>query len=177
MESPVPLHSPGTRGYGKGEELAMENSHNSSLVPRPSCLVPRASSLVPRWPLAWGERTYIMGIINVTPDSFSRDGLHTDVEAAVAQGRRFVAAGADMLDVGGESTRPGAAPVDEASEVARVTPVVEALARAVEVPLSVDTSKAGVAEAALRAGATVVNDVTRLSGDAGMAGVVARAGA
>ncbi|GAC1432715.1 MAG: hypothetical protein NVSMB65_06420 [Chloroflexota bacterium] len=130
-----------------------------------------------RWPFAWGARTYMMGIINVTPDSFSRDGLGGDVAASVAQARRFVAAGADMLDVGGESTRPGAAPVDEATELARVVPVIEAVARAVAVPLSVDTYKATVAEAAVQAGATVINDVTRLTGDPRMAAVAARAGA
>ena len=130
-----------------------------------------------RWPFPWGTRTYIMGIVNVTPDSFSRDGLGQDVAAGVAQARRFVAAGADMLDVGGESTRPGAPPVDEATELARVVPMVEALAQAVDVPLSVDTYKASVAEAALRAGATVVNDVTNLSGDPRMAQVVAATGA
>jgi dihydropteroate synthase len=118
-----------------------------------------------------------MGIINVTPDSFSHDGLDGDLAAAAEQGRRFVAAGADMLDVGGESTRPGAAPVDEATEMARVVPVVAALAAQVAVPISVDTSKAAVARAALAAGATVVNDVSRLAGDPAMAAVVAAAGA
>ncbi len=134
--------------------------------------------LPPRFPFAWGARTYIMGIINATPDSFSHDGLATDLAAAVAQARRFVAASADMLDIGGESTRPGAPPVDQATELDRVIPVVRALAdAALGVPLSVDTSKAVVAAAALQAGATVVNDVTGMRGDPAMAALVAATGA
>ncbi|PLS82824.1 MAG: dihydropteroate synthase [Chloroflexi bacterium] len=113
--------------------------------------------------LRWGARTYIMGILNTTPDSFSGDGLNAAaadmVERAVAQGRAFVAAGADILDVGGESTRPGAASVGAAEERARVVPVIEALRRELDVPLSIDTWKAEVAAAALDAGADIVNDV------------------
>jgi dihydropteroate synthase len=127
-------------------------------------------------PFTWGARTYVMGIINVTPDSFSGDGLARDVSAAVAQARAFVAAGADLLDVGGESTRPGHEPVDEATELARVVPAVRAIAAAASVPISVDTSKAAVAEAALEAGARVVNDVWALAADPRMAAVVAHAG-
>ena len=113
--------------------------------------------------LEWGQRTYVMGIVNVTPDSFSGDGLMAAgeawVEAAVAQGARFAREGADILDVGGESTRPGAMPIGDEEEVRRVTPVVRALAAAVDIPISIDTSKAVVAEAALDAGASLVNDV------------------
>jgi dihydropteroate synthase len=127
-------------------------------------------------PFTWGARTYVMGIINVTPDSFSGDGLAGDVSAAVAQARAFVAAGADLLDVGGESTRPGHEPVDEVTELARVVPAVRAIAAAVSVPISVDTSKAAVAEAALEAGARVVNDVWALAADPRIAAVVAHAG-
>ena len=127
-------------------------------------------------PFTWGARTYVMGIINVTPDSFSGDGLAGDVSAAVAQARAFVEAGADLLDVGGESTRPGHEPVDEATELARVVPAVRTIAAAVSVPISVDTSKAAVAEAALEAGACVVNDVWALAADPRMAAVVAHAG-
>ncbi len=127
-------------------------------------------------PFTWGARTYVMGIVNATPDSFSGDGIGGDVERAVAQARAFVAAGADMIDVGGESTRPGHEPVDEAEELARVLPVVRAVAAAVPVPVSIDTSKAAVATAALEAGARVVNDVWALAADPAMAGVVARAG-
>lgn len=127
--------------------------------------------------LRWGTKTYVMGIINVTPDSFSGDGLGADTGAAVAQGERFVAEGADILDVGGESTRPGATPVPEAEERARVLPVIAALARRVAVPLSVDTSHASVAAAALAAGATMVNDVWGLHREPAIARAVARAGA
>jgi dihydropteroate synthase len=112
--------------------------------------------------LAWGERTYIMGIVNVTPDSFSRDGLleHDDVvAAAVEQARRFEAEGADLLDIGGESTRPGARPVGVEQELARVLPPLQALRAACALPISVDTYKAEVAAAALDAGAELINDI------------------
>jgi dihydropteroate synthase len=108
---------------------------------------------------AWGERTFLMGVINVSPDSFSGDGL-ADAEAAVAQGRRFVEEGADILDVGGQSTRPGLSeelPPDE--EIRRVVPVIERLVREVDAPVSVDTHKASVARAALEAGVHLLNDI------------------
>jgi dihydropteroate synthase len=118
-----------------------------------------------------------MGVVNVTPDSFSDGGRFLDPQLAIAHGRDLVAAGADLLDVGGESTRPGADPVGADEELARVIPVVEALAADSGVPVSIDTSKAAVADAALRAGATIVNDVTAGRGDPELLGVVARAGA
>jgi dihydropteroate synthase len=121
-----------------------------------------------------------MGIINVTPDSFSGDGLARDddrVDRAVELGRRFVAQGAHLLDVGGESTRPGSEPVSVQEELRRVIPVVEGLAAAVEVPISIDTSKAAVAQAALAAGARIVNDVWGLRRDPPIAHVAAQAGA
>jgi dihydropteroate synthase len=121
-------------------------------------------------------RGALVGVLNVTPDSFSDGGEFADVEAAVEHGRRLASEGAAIVDVGGESTRPGAAPVPAELELARVLPVIEALA-ADGIAVSVDTSKAEVAEAALAAGAVLVNDVTALRGDAGMAGVVAGAGA
>jgi dihydropteroate synthase len=124
----------------------------------------------------WGSRTYVMGIINVTTDSFSGDGLGLDVEAAVAQGRRFVEEGADILDVGGESTRPGFQAVSREEEMRRVLPVVERLVREVDVPVSIDTYKAGVARAALEAGAHLVNDIWGFRQDAGMAPLVAEYG-
>src|SRR5262245_61200223 len=117
-----------------------------------------------------------MGVLNVTPDSFSDGGEFLDPEAAVTHGERLVAEGADLVDVGGESTRPGAEPVSAAAELERVMPVVEALA-ARGVPLSIDTSKAPVAQAALAAGAGYVNDVTALRGDPGLAALVAASGA
>ena len=124
----------------------------------------------------WGVRTYVMGIVNVTPDSFSDDGL-LDPEAAVAHGFRLVDEGADVLDVGGESTRPGAIPVQAGLQVHRVTPVIAALAAQAGVPVSIDTSSAEVADAALQAGATIVNDVRGLEADPELPRVVARHGA
>jgi dihydropteroate synthase len=121
------------------------------------------------------ERPAIMGVLNVTPDSFSDGGLFLDPGAAVAHGRRLAAEGADLIDVGGESTRPGAEPVSEEVELERVTPVIEALAAQAATPLSIDTSKAEVARAAIAAGAEFVNDVTALRGDPALAGVVADA--
>ena len=108
------------------------------------------------------DRSRVMGIINTTPDSFSGDGLGDNVAAAVAQGQAFAAAGADLLDIGGESTRPGSDGVSAEEEIARVVPVIEALAAEVDLPLSVDSSKPEVCRAALAAGATLINDVWAL---------------
>lgn len=110
-------------------------------------------------PLA--SRPLVMGIVNVTPDSFSDGGMHFDTARAIAHGRSLIAAGAGWLDIGGESTRPGAGPVSEADELARVIPVIEGLAEA-GVPLSVDTMKPGVARAGVKAGASMWNDVNAL---------------
>jgi len=137
--------------------------------------------------LEWGKRTYIMGILNITPDSFSGDGLlssqnvtestagsnATWVEAALAQAKSFVRAGADILDVGGESTRPGAQPVGLEQELARVIPVIQALAVDMDVLISVDTYRARVAEAAIRAGAGMINDVWGFHADPELAAVAA----
>lgn len=123
--------------------------------------------------LQWGSRTYVVGILNVTPDSFSGDGIGGDVERAVSQAVRFAAEGADILDIGGESTRPGADAVSLQEELDRVLPVVEAVRREVDVPLSIDTYKAAVAQAAVRAGAAMVNDVWGLGGDPDMGATVA----
>jgi dihydropteroate synthase len=123
------------------------------------------------------ERPLIMGIVNVTPDSFFDGGRYLDAGAAVAHAVRLVEEGADLLDVGAESTRPGADAVSVAEECRRAIPVVTALARAVTVPISIDTSKAAVARAALDEGAVLVNDVTALRGDPAMADVVAQTGA
>jgi dihydropteroate synthase len=127
--------------------------------------------------LALGTRTLIMGVINMTDDSFSGDGLGRDREAALARAEALVAAGADILDVGGESTRPGAPSVSAAEERARVEPAVARLASRLAVPISVDTRKAAVAEAALAAGAVAVNDVSGLRDDPALAPLVARTGA
>lgn len=123
----------------------------------------------------WGERTRVMGIVNVTPDSFSDGGQHLDPEVAITRGLQLLDAGADLLDVGGESTRPGAAPVSEADELRRVLPVIEGLReRRKGAVLSIDTRKPAVARAALAAGAHLVNDVSGLRDDA-MIEVIAEA--
>lgn len=140
----------------------------------------------------WGRRTYVMGILNITPDSFSGDGLLNQVEdprsggrrsdradvieAAVAQARDFATAGADILDIGGESTRPGSTPVTPEEELDRVLPVIKAIKQAVDLPISIDTYRATVAEAALAAGADWINDVWGLRMDPDMPKLVAQAG-
>jgi dihydropteroate synthase len=129
------------------------------------------------WPSVCGDRPAVMGIVNVTPDSFSDGGRFLDPDAAVAHGRELADAGADLLDVGGESTRPGAAPVGTDEELRRVLPVVTRLAADTTVPVSIDTIKARVAAGALTAGAVVVNDVSAGRADADMFGVVADTGA
>jgi dihydropteroate synthase len=123
------------------------------------------------------DRPLIMGVINVTPDSFFDGGRYFDTEAAVAHAVRLVAEGADLLDIGAESTRPGADAVNEEEEHRRAIPVLTAVAKAVTVPISIDTSKASVARAALDAGAVLVNDVTALRGDQAMVDVLAQTGA
>jgi dihydropteroate synthase len=130
-----------------------------------------------RAPLELGERTLVMGIINVTPDSFADGGVRFDAGRAVADGLQMVADGADILDVGGESTRPGADALPEDEERRRVLPVVERLARESGVAISVDTYKAAVARQAVDLGAAIVNDVSALQQDAGMASAVAASGA
>jgi dihydropteroate synthase len=146
-------------------------------------MIPFSALKIGHRTLDWGRRTYVMGILNITPDSFSGDGLLEEgtaglgwLEQAVAQARRFVAAGVDILDVGGESTRPGSEPVSADEELRRVLPVIQALV-GLDVLISVDTYKAVVAEAALEAGAQLVNDVWGLRADRELAGTVARWGA
>ena len=124
----------------------------------------------------WGKRTYVMGIINVTPDSFSGDGLASDVEAAIAQASRFVEEGVDIVDVGGESTRPGAEPLPAEEELRRVLPIVEGIARETGAVISIDTYKAEVARRALDAGAHMVNDVWGLRLDPNLGPLVAERG-
>jgi dihydropteroate synthase len=129
--------------------------------------------------LEWGSRTYVMGILNITPDSFSGDGLYQGkqaVTAALQQARHFVDSGADILDVGGESTRPGSQQVSVDEEAERVLPVIEALAAALDIPISIDSYKAKVVSAALDAGADLVNDVWALRADPDLGPLVAARG-
>ena len=130
--------------------------------------------------LVWGSKTYVMGVINVTPDSFSGDGLGSDVDSAIRLGKSFQEWGADMVDVGGESTRPssiyaGAGPASVDEELTRVLPVIEALGAEIDIPISIDTYKAAVAEKAVAAGADMINDVWGFVRDPDMARVAAEA--
>ena len=127
--------------------------------------------------LLLGARTLVMGILNVTPDSFAGGGAPRDTHSAVRDGLRMVEEGADILDVGGESTRPGATPVSADEELRRVMPVIEGLRSRTATPLSIDTYKAVVADRALEAGAEIVNDVSGLTYDTGLGAVIARRGA
>jgi dihydropteroate synthase len=129
---------------------------------------------LPARTLMLGKRTLVMGVLNVTPDSFSDGGLFVNVDAAVAQAVAMEAAGADIIDVGGESTRPGSLGVSAETELQRVLPVIEKLRGKIRIPISVDTSKSDVAEAAAGAGAEIVNDVTALRNDPRIAEVVRR---
>ena len=162
------LESSGGEAKAAGEQLrtTLERYHGRQLG------ATGAGSLA----LEWGRRTYVMGIINVTPDSFSGDGLGPNVDAAVAQALRFVEEGADILDVGGESTRPGSETVSDEEEIARVVPVIERLAKAVTMPISVDSCKVEVARRALDAGASIVNDIWGLRHDPDLANLAADRG-
>jgi dihydropteroate synthase len=124
-----------------------------------------------------GQRTLIMGILNITPDSFSDGGQFFDFDSALAHAEQMIADGADIIDVGGESTRPGGDPVSAEDEIKRVVPVIEALAKRVETPVSVDTTKSEVARAALGAGASMVNDISALRFDYFVADEAAKVGA
>ena len=159
---------------------AMEQGRPGEVIPAADVPGPVIQHLTsPRAVLAAGAGggPALMGILNATPDSFSDGGRFLDPGAALAHGQAMVAAGADIIDLGGESTRPGAEPVPEAEEIARTAPVIERLrAAGVATPISIDTRKAAVAAAALEAGATLVNDVAALRFDPAMAGVVAGAG-
>jgi len=123
----------------------------------------------------WGKRTYVMGVINVSPDSFSGDGL-AEVEGAIARAKRLASEGADIIDIGGESTRPGSTPISTDEELQRVIPVVEKLAHEISVPLSVDTYKLEVARQALNAGASMINDIWGLQKEPKLAELAARQG-
>lgn len=126
-------------------------------------------------PLA--DRVHIMGILNVTPDSFSDGGRYLNPDDAIARALGMVEQGADVLDLGAESSRPGAVPIDEEEERRRLLPIVEAVCRRVSIPVSIDTTKASIAERALDAGAAIINDISALRFDARMGAVVAKSGA
>ncbi len=128
--------------------------------------------------LTTGDRTLVMGILNVTPDSFSDGGRFFSLEKAVEHGKRMFEEGADIIDVGGESTRPGdAGPISVDEEIERVVPVIQALSKSIDVPVSIDTTKSEVAQAAINAGAAIVNDISALRFDFYIADAAARAGA
>ena len=129
-----------------------------------------------RYTFNFAERTHIMGILNITPDSFSDGGEFINHERALTHAHKMVGEGADIIDVGGESTRPGAKPVSLEEELGRVIPLIEKLASQVEVPISIDTTKAGVAKEALKAGAVMINDVSALRFDSEMAPLAAEHG-
>jgi dihydropteroate synthase len=120
------------------------------------------------------SRTHVMGVLNVTPDSFSDGGKYLGLEQAIVQGLKLAEDGADFIDVGGESTRPGSEPVSVEEEIRRVVPVINALSKKVNIPISIDTSKSDTAEAALQAGAIIVNDISAMTFDAKMASVVVK---
>jgi dihydropteroate synthase len=120
------------------------------------------------------SRTHIMGILNVTPDSFSDGGNYFNIENAIKHGQKLVEDGADFIDIGGESTRPGSEPVSVEEEIKRVVPVIDALSKIIQVPISIDTYKSEVADASLHAGAVIVNDISALTFDAKMSFVVAK---
>lgn len=126
--------------------------------------------------LALGARPLVMGILNVTPDSFSDGGKHVDLDSATAAALAMEADGADIIDIGGESTRPYSDPVDADEELRRVIPLIKAIHGKIKIPISIDTSKAAVAEAATTAGAEIINDVTGLEGDPQMRAVAAKSG-
>ena len=158
-------------------QVSRLKSHASRLTPHASSLTPQVSRLwcCSRHRLPIGTRTIVIGVINVTPDSFSDGGIFLNPEAAISHGHRLGKEGADVLDVGGESSRPGTEPVAETTECQRVLPVIQGL-RDCGVPLSIDTWKAAVADTACREGASIINDITALHGDPDMARIAARHG-
>jgi dihydropteroate synthase len=127
--------------------------------------------------LEWDKRPLVMGIVNVTPDSFSDGGLYAEPETAIAHALELISQGADIIDIGGESTRPGASPIDEKSEILRVLPVIKGIVSNSDVPVSIDTRNASVAEAAIGSGASIINDVSSMTHDTEMISVAKRTGA
>jgi dihydropteroate synthase len=163
------------------DSAADDPETDASEAPAPSSLSGRQTLNIGDALFEWGARTYVMGVLNVTPDSFSGDGVGADVKRAVTRAKEFETDGAHIIDIGGESTRPpgvyaGAAPVSDEVELDRVLPIIEAVIDAVSIPVSIDTRKAVVAREAVAAGAGLVNDVTMLQGDRDMVHAVAQLG-
>jgi len=166
---------------GLAEKLVVQPFGLRTLGERLSTLLDRIARTrfvmkTPQRELVFGERTLIMGILNVTPDSFSDGGRYLDAGEALRRGIRIEEEGADILDIGGESTRPGSDPVPEEEELGRILPVIRELKKRISIPVSVDTSKASVARAAVEEGAEIINDISALTFDPAMAGTAARAG-
>ncbi|QRG67870.1 dihydropteroate synthase [Brevibacillus choshinensis] len=160
----------------RGALLHTVSAEIREVLAAPERLFERRELVCGRHVLPLGERTLIMGILNVTPDSFSDGGKFVDLDQAVARARAMVEAGADLIDIGGESTRPGSVPVDEAEELDRVLPVIRILSQELSVPLSIDTYKPEVADRAIQAGAHIINDIWGARRDRRMAEVAARHG-
>jgi len=144
----------------------------------PSIPMSTTISPLPAWKIRthhfnWGERTYLMGVLNVTPDSFSDGGLFNNLEAAIVHARHLVAAGTDILDIGGQSTRPHAVEISLEEELERVLPIIQAVRQETDIPISIDTTRAAVAQAAIAAGADIVNDISGATYDAKMLPTVA----
>ncbi|MDF2682808.1 MAG: folP [Brevibacillus sp.] len=158
----------------KNTGLRTASAEIREVLAGPELLRERRELVCGRHVLPLGERTLIMGILNVTPDSFSDGGKYADLDQALAQARAMVEAGADIIDIGGESTRPGSVPVSEADELDRVLPVIRILSQELSVPLSIDTYKPEVADRAIQAGAHIVNDIWGARRDRRMAEVAAR---
>jgi dihydropteroate synthase len=159
------------------DDFEIRSLHVTSEKEVPDAIADSLPLRTSRRKMVFGERTLIMGIINVTPDSFSDGGRFDAPERAVEEGIRMAEEGADILDIGGESTRPGSDPVPAEEERRRVIPVIRALAKKIDLPLSVDTMKAAIAREALAEGAEIVNDVSAMNFDEEMAKVVADTGA
>lgn len=146
-----------------------------------NCMSIVTTQPLPPWQLrnstfVWGERTYLMGVLNVTPDSFSDGGQFNTLETALAQARSLIAAGADLLDIGGQSTRPQAETISLEEELTRVIPILQAIRQESDIPISIDTTRATVASAAIAAGADVINDISGGSFDPEMLPTVAKLG-
>lgn len=144
-----------------------------ALLPSPTPLSPWS---LRQHPFQWGTRTYLMGVLNVTPDSFSDGGRFNTVATAVAHAQELIAAGADMIDIGGQSTRPHAPEISLDEELERVLPIVEALRQETDIPISIDTTRSAVAQATIAAGADMINDISGATFDSAMLSTVATAG-